>query len=124
MFSASGVESSAQSAKSYVATYSSAPNRATGVAASWDAAGAGTTYHLAGVTKDVDGNTKANCICHLWQYTSGTPVWVAYVLSDGSGNYDFTALANEDSDYFVVSFKAETPHIMDITDHAQQPVEE
>ena len=84
----------------------------------------GIAYHLAGVTKDKDGNTKASCICHLWKYNSGTPYWLAYALSDGSGNYDFTGLGNDDSDYYVVSFKADSPHVMDITDHVLQPIEE
>jgi len=150
LYLASGIEPSSQSNKTYTITLSGSNNRGVGFAASWGAAVTSSssssssessassqssgssesseslsiTYHLAGVTKDEDGNTKASCICHLWKYNSGTPYWVAYTLSDGSGDYDFTGLGNNDEDYYVESHKADDPHTMDITDHVLQPVEE
>lgn len=82
-------------------------------------------YKLEGVTKDKDGNTKATCECFLCKDNGdNTASFIAYTQSDGVGNYSFTGLDNNDAQYFVISWKDETPHIFDVTDHVLQPVEE
>jgi len=83
------------------------------------------TYKLEGVTKDKDGNTKGTCECFLCKDNGdNTCTYVAYTQSDGDGNYSFTGLNNDDAAYFVISWKDDTPHVFDVTDHILQPVEE
>lgn len=85
-----------------------------------------TTYKMEGVTKDIDGNTLGNCDCHLFKLdgpeTDAT--WVAFDESDGSGNYSFTGLTDNDAKYFVIAWKDNTPHVFDCTDHVLVPVAE
>ena len=83
------------------------------------------SYKLEGVTKDKDGTPKANCECFLFKDNGdNTLTFVAHDQSDGSGNYSFTGLSDNDAAYLVYSFKDDTPHVFDVTDHVLQPVEE
>lgn len=83
------------------------------------------TYKLEGVTKDKDGNTKGTCECYLCKDNGdNTCTYLAYDQSDGSGNYIFTWIVDNDSAYFVISWKDDSPHVFDVTDHVLQPVEE
>jgi len=54
----------------------------------------GITYHLAGVTKDNDGNALGSCKCFLCKDNGdSTCTYVDYQLSNAStGDYDFTSL--------------------------------
>jgi len=80
-------------------------------------------YKLEGVTKDKDGNVKGTCECFLCKDNQdNTCTYEAYDQSDGSGNYSFTGLKNNDAAYFVISWKDDTPHVFDVTDHILQPV--
>jgi hypothetical protein len=83
------------------------------------------TYSLEGVTKDKDGTPLGNCECFLFKDNQdNTLTYVAHTQSDGSGNYSFTGIGDSDAQYLVYSFKDNTPHIMDVTDHVLQPIEE
>lgn len=83
------------------------------------------TYKLEGVTKDKNGTPEATCECFLCKDNGdNTCSYVAYDQSDGSGNYSFTGIGDNDADYFVISWKADTPHVFDVTDHVLQPVVE
>ena len=79
-------------------------------------------YKLEGITKDKNGNPKGTCECFLCKDNGDdTCSYVAYDQSDGSGNYSFTGLDDNDAAYFVLSWKDDTPHIFDVTDHVLQP---
>lgn len=79
------------------------------------------SYEIAGVTKDKDGNTLASCHCFLFKDNQDdTLTFSGYDLSDGSGNYNIRT-ADNDAQYLVYSFKDDTPHVFDVTDHVLQP---
>lgn len=81
------------------------------------------TYKLEGITKDKTGTPKATCECFLLKDNGdNTCSYIAYDQSDGSGNYSFTGVGDNDAAYFVVSWKADSPHVFDVTDHVLQPV--
>lgn len=83
------------------------------------------TYKLEGVSKDKDGNVLGSCHCFLCKDNQdNTCTYIAYDLSDGSGNYSFTGIADNDAQYFVIAWKDDTPHVFDVTDHVLQPVAE
>jgi len=83
------------------------------------------TYKLEGVTKDNGGSALGTCECFLMKDNQDdTATFVDYDQSDGSGNYSFTGIADNDAQYFVISWKDDTPHVFDVTDHTLTPVEE
>lgn len=83
------------------------------------------TYKVEGVSKDKDGNILGSCLCFLCKDNQDNScTYVAYDLSDGGGNYSFTGLIDNDAQYFVISWKDNTPHVFDVTDHVLQPVTE
>jgi len=84
------------------------------------------TYKIEGVTKDKDGSTLGTCKCFLFKLNSGEDdaTFIDYDESDGSGNYSFTAIADNNAKYFVVAWKDDTPHIFDATDHGLVGIEE
>ena len=80
-------------------------------------------YVLAGVSKNSSGTALATCECFLCKDNQdNTCSYVDYAQSDGSGNYSFTGLGDNDAQYFVISWKDNTPHVFDVTDHVLQPV--
>lgn len=81
-------------------------------------------YKLEGVTKDKDGAVLSACDCHLFKLnaTEDDADWQAFDESDGSGNYSFTGLTDNDAKYYVVAWRDDTPHVMDATDHVLVPV--
>ncbi len=82
-----------------------------------------TSYTLAGVTKDKDGNTLATCEVALFREIGGSPPayqYVASTTSDGSGDYSFTVYENP-AQFMVYSIKDNTPHVFDATDNVLQP---
>lgn len=82
------------------------------------------SYKMEGVTKDISGSTLGTCECFLFKKSGSTATYVAYDQSNSSGDYSFTGLGDNDSTYFVVAWKDDTPHVMDTTDHVLQPVAE
>lgn len=83
------------------------------------------TYQISGVTKDKDGNTLGTCECFLCKDNGdSTSTYIAYTQSDGSGNYSFIGITDNDATYFVISWKDDTPHVFDVTDHVLQPIAE
>lgn len=83
-------------------------------------------YTLVGVTKDKNGNALGVCECFLFKLAVGEDdaTFIDYAQSDGSGNYSFTEIVDDDARYFVVAWKDNTPHVFDCTDHVLVPVEE
>jgi len=85
-----------------------------------------TAYKLEGISKDKNGDALGSCLCFLCKDNGdNTATYVDYVLSNAStGAYSFTGISDDDAQYFVISWKDDTPHIFDVTDHVLQPVEE
>jgi len=82
-------------------------------------------YKLEGVTNDKTGSTLGTCKCFLFKDNQdNTLTYVTYDESDGSGNYSFTGISDNDAQYLVVAWKDNTPHVFDVTDHVLQPVAE
>jgi hypothetical protein len=82
------------------------------------------TYTISGVSKDSSGTPLATCECYLMKDNQDdTLSFVDYVQSDGSGNYLFTNVADNDSQYLVIFWKDDSPHIFDVTDHVLQPTQ-
>jgi len=77
------------------------------------------TYKIEGVTKDKTGGPLGTCKCYLFKLTAGEndADFIDYDESDGSGNYSFTGIADNNARYFVVAWKDDTPHVFDVTDH-------
>ena len=71
---------------------------------------------LSGVSRDKDGYVLPNTLCYCFKYNGGSPIYCGSNTSNGSGVYTFT-VSGEASDYFVVFFKDDATHIMDVTDH-------
>ena len=84
------------------------------------------TYKVEGVSKDKDGNALGSCLCFLCRDNQDNSCsYIAYVLSDSvTGAYSFTGLLNNDAQHFVISWKDNTPHVFDVTDHVLQPLVE
>lgn len=80
-------------------------------------------YYVSGITKDKNGNILGSCECHLLKDNlDNTLTFVGYVLSNATtGAYSFTVWDN-DAQYLVVSWKDDTPHVFDVTDHVLQPI--
>lgn len=94
------------------------------LAQSFIIAPAETSRTLAGVTKDKDGNTLATCEVALFKEIGGTPPdyqFVESLTSDGSGNYSFTIINDNDAKFMVFSIKDDAPHVFDATDNVLQP---
>jgi len=85
-----------------------------------------TSYELTGITKDNAGSVLGSCHCFLCKDNGdNTCSYVNYQLSNAStGIYNFTGIGDNDAAYFVISWKDNTPHVMDVTDHVLQPMEE
>jgi len=83
-------------------------------------------YKLDGITKDNAGTALGSCECHLFKDNlDDTSSFVAHLTSNVStGAYSFTGLTDNDSQYFVVAWKDDAPHVFDVTDHNLQPVAE
>ena len=83
-------------------------------------------YKLEGISKDKDGDALGSCLCFLCKDNQDNSCsYLAYTLSDSvTGAYSFTGLLDNDAQYFVISWKDDTPHVFDVTDHVLQPVPE
>jgi len=83
------------------------------------------TFKIEGVTKNQAGSPLGTCECFLFKDNEdNTLTFIAHDQSDGSGNYSFTGLTDGSATYLVYSYKDDTPHVMDVTDHVLIPVEE
>ena len=83
-------------------------------------------YKLEGITKDKDGNALGSCVCHLVKNPStGNMTPLQRVVSNATtGAYSFTGIGDNDSEYLVIAWKDNTPHVFDCTDWVLTPVTE
>lgn len=80
------------------------------------------TYKIEGKTYDNDENILSNCNCLLMKDNlDDTCDVIDYTTSDGSGDYSFEDILDNDSQYFVYAWKDDSPHVMDVTDHNLLP---
>jgi len=65
-----------------------------------------------------------SCLCFLCKDNQDNSCsYLTYMLSNSvTGAYSFTGLLDNDAKYFVVSWKDDSPHVFDVTDHVLQPV--
>jgi uncharacterized repeat protein (TIGR02543 family) len=83
-----------------------------------------TNYQIEGKTYSKNGPILATCKCLLLKDNQDdTCTVVDYTTSDGNGDYNFTSIADDDSQYFVYAWKDDSPHIFDVTDHNLLPKE-
>ena len=84
-----------------------------------------TTYEIVGVTKDNDGDALGSCECFLFKDNQDdTLTFMDHTTSHvTTGAYTFSDVGDNDSQYIVYSFKDDTPHVFDVTDHVLQPTE-
>jgi len=84
------------------------------------------TYKIEGVTKNKDGNILSECDCFLFKLNTDedNATYINYDKSDANGNYSFTGLDDNDTKYFVIAWKDNTPHVFDCTDHVLTGIEE
>ncbi len=80
-------------------------------------------YELEGVTYDKDEVILGSVDCYLWKDNQDdTITFVDHVVSNAvTGAYTFPAIVDNDSQYFVVFIKDDTPHVFDVTDHVLTP---
>ena len=85
---------------------------------------AAAVYKIEGVTKDNDGVALGSCKCFLlYDNLDQTFNFLEYQLSNAStGAYSFTGLTLYLYRYSVVSWKDDTPHVMDVTSRYLRPV--
>jgi len=90
---------------------------------SWVINPAETTATISGITKDKDGTALGSCKTALFKrIASGNVQFVEEVTSNAStGAYSFTLTNDVEAKFFVYSFKDDTPHVMDATDHVLTP---
>lgn len=77
-----------------------------------------------GFTKDVAGNLLPSATCSLFKDNlDGTCSFIQQVTSNAvTAAYHFDAAVDSLPQYFVVSWKDDTPHVFDCTDHVLQPL--
>ena len=80
------------------------------------------TYQITGVTKDNAGSPLASCEVFLVK-DEGSNVFSfkAHTTSDGTGNYTFTNIIDNDANYQLIAWKDDAPHVFDVTDWVIQP---
>ncbi len=82
----------------------------------------GVSYQIDGVTRDKNESLLGTCEVYVFKDNGdNTLSYVGYDQSDGSGNYSITGIGDEDASYLVYAYKADTPHVMDVSDHDIQP---
>jgi len=116
-FSASGIESSGQSSKTYTHVWNAARNRVGGVLGVW-AIASSIEYLIDGVTYDKDGEILGSVECYLCRDNGSTASFLEYTLSHATtGAYSFQDASYDSSDHFVIFWKDDSPHVFDATDH-------
>lgn len=80
------------------------------------------TYGISGATYDKNGDPLGSCTVSLFKHAgSGVFSYVGTTTSHATtGAYSFTTEDN-DAAYMVVAFKANTPHVFDVSDYNLQP---
>jgi hypothetical protein len=79
---------------------------------------------ISGVTKDKDGSALGSCETYLMKENAAGDemMFVAKTTShSGTGAYSFTVVNDTDALFFVYSFKDDSPHVFDCTDHVLAP---
>ncbi len=81
------------------------------------------SYKLEGITKDDDGVALGSCECFLVKDNlDDTYTFIAHVTSNAvTGAYSFTGIPDNDANYQVISWKDDSPHVIDVTDHILTP---
>jgi len=138
--SASGIETTGQTNKTYSVTVGSGTYRATGIVAVFEPSGlsilpsgiasaeahgapAVRTFKLEGITYDKNGSALGSCHCHLFKDNlDDTLTYIGYALSNSSTGAYIFYVSDDDAQYLVVAWKDDTPHVFDVTDHVLQPV--
>lgn len=79
------------------------------------------SYTVSGITKDKNGTALGSCHCFLCKDNlDNTITYRQYILSNvTTGAYSFTVY-DDDAQYFIISWKDDTPHVFDVTDHVLQ----
>ena len=85
------------------------------------------SYELVGVTRDEGLATVGSCRCVLLKQDNAVQASRIYSIishtnSDGSGDYTFSGLTDNDSQYMVFAIKLDTPQIRGVTNDTLQPV--
>jgi len=85
------------------------------------------TYHLAGVSRDESGAILGNCRMVLFKRDNVAEASRIYTIvghqnSDGSGNYDFDPVADNDALYMVMSINQGSPIVRGCTNDNLQPI--
>lgn len=81
-------------------------------------------YKIEGKTYDQTGSELANCnLLLLKDNQDDTFDIIEHTTSDGSGDYDFDYIPDNDAQYQVYAWKDDSPHVMDVTDHVCEPKE-
>lgn len=86
--------------------------------------GVAVSYKLERTTKDKNDDVLVSCPCFLVKDNGDdTYTFVDYAVSDGvTGLVSFTGIADNDPNYQIISWKDDTPHVFDVTDHNLTPV--
>lgn len=83
------------------------------------------TFDLDGYTRNFDGDPLGNSECFLFKHDGyQTLTFVAHDQSNSDGYYQFAGVADNDGYYLVSSWKNESPHVFDVTDHVLQPIQD
>ena len=84
--------------------------------------GGSATYTVSGVTYNKSGSILGGCTVSLFKHTgSGVFSYVGTTTSDvETGDYSLIAPDN-DAAYMVVAFKADSPHVFDVSDYNLEP---
>ena len=81
-------------------------------------------YKLEGKTYNKSGSILGTCNLSLMKDNlDDTCTVVDYTTSDGSGDYSFSGIVDDDAQYQIYAWKDDSPHIFDITDHVLLPKE-
>lgn len=81
-------------------------------------------YSIEGKTYSKNRAILATCKCLLMKDNEDDSATVIdYTTSDGSGDYEFADMGDDDNQYFVYAWKDDSPHVADCTDHVLLPKE-
>lgn len=118
-FTASGIETTGQSNKTYTHVWSASRNRIGGIVGVWAEAGAGVEYEITGVTYDDDGEILVSCDVFLLRDNGDDSLtFLEHTTSHGTtGVYTFQGEDYDSADHIVIAWKADSPHVKDCADH-------
>jgi len=85
---------------------------------------AGTNYQIEGKTYSNSGALLGSVKCLLLKDNQdNTCSVIDYTTSNGSGEYSFAGISDDDAQYQVYAWKDDSPHVFDVTDHDLLPKE-